>query len=96
MVAQYAGTGNRMGCGFGVLFVYLYTTFYGFCLDVTSYVYCAEIFPTYMRTTGMAVSIISYFAPALRMLLHFSASVVSSAINDLLLTKAFWMSNSLR
>ncbi|KAL2704463.1 hypothetical protein AAEP93_005534 [Penicillium crustosum] len=65
MVAQYAGTGNRVGCGFGVLFVYLYTTFYGFCLDVTSYVYCAEIFPTYMRTTGMAVSIISYFAPAL-------------------------------
>ncbi|KAL2832188.1 putative sugar transporter [Aspergillus pseudoustus] len=65
MVARYAGTANRVGCGFGVLFVYLYTTFYGFCLDVTCYVYCAEIFPTYMRPAGMAVSIISYFAPAL-------------------------------
>ncbi|KAF9889092.1 hypothetical protein FE257_008069 [Aspergillus nanangensis] len=65
MVARYAGTSNRIGCGFGVLFVYLYTTFYAFCLDVTSYVYCAEIFPTYMRPTGMAISIISYFAPAL-------------------------------
>lgn len=66
MVARYAGTPNRVGCGFGVFFVYLYTTFYGFCLDVTCYVYCAEIFPTYMRPTGMAVSIVSYFAPALR------------------------------
>ncbi|EXJ66148.1 uncharacterized protein A1O5_10764 [Cladophialophora psammophila CBS 110553] len=65
MVARYAGTSNRVGCGFGVFFVYLYTTFYGFCLDSTSYVYCSEIFPAYMRTTGMAVSIIGYFAPAL-------------------------------
>lgn len=66
MVARYSGTTNRVGCGFGVFFVYLYTTFYGFCLDVTCYVYCAEIFPTYMRPTGMAISIVSYFAPALR------------------------------
>lgn len=65
MVALFAGTSNSVGCGFGIFFVYLYTTFYAFCLDVTSYIYCAEIFPTYMRTTGMAVAIISYYAAAL-------------------------------
>jgi MFS family permease len=66
MVALYSGTENRVGRGFGIFFVYLYTTCYAFCLDATSYVYCAEIFPAHMRTTGMAICIVAYFAPALR------------------------------
>lgn len=72
MVARYAGTTNKVGCGFGVFFVYLYATFYAFTLDSTSYVYCAEIFPAFIRATGMAVCIVAYFVPALRTWLLFS------------------------
>ncbi|OQU98050.1 hypothetical protein CLAIMM_03883 [Cladophialophora immunda] len=65
MVAEFADGTNRVGQGFGVLSVFLYATFYGFCCDVTGYVYCAEIFPTYMRAFGMCLCIIGYFVPAL-------------------------------
>ena len=65
MIAQYSGTANRTGNGFGVFFLFLFVTFYGGCLDATSYVYCAEIFPTHHRATGMGVSIFTQFCTTL-------------------------------
>lgn len=81
MVARYAGTGNRVGCGFGIFFVFLFTTCYAGCLDVTSYVYCSEIFPTNMRTTGMGVAIVAYFAPALGMLSFLLVALSTLIVN---------------
>jgi MFS family permease len=65
MIAEYSGTSNRVGNGFGVFFLFLFVTFYGACLDATSYVYCAEIFPTHHRATGMGISIFAQFCTTL-------------------------------
>lgn len=62
MVATYGGTGNRVGNGFGVFFLFCFVTFYATCVDPISYVYCAEIFPTKFRAQGMAVSVTGLFA----------------------------------
>jgi hypothetical protein len=39
MVARFGGTSNKVGNGFGVLFLYLFVTFYASCIDAVSYVY---------------------------------------------------------
>lgn len=65
MVAKYGGTTNKVGNGFGVLFLYLYVTFYASCIDAVTYVYCAEIFPTHMRAQGVSAAIIGLFAMTL-------------------------------
>jgi MFS family permease len=65
MIAEYSGTTNLVGNGFGVFFLFLFVTFYGGCLDATSYVYCAEIFPTHHRATGMGISILTQFCTTL-------------------------------
>lgn len=62
MVAVYGGTTNRVGNSFGVLFLFLFVTFYATCVGPISYVYCAEIFPTRMRAQGMALSVTGLFA----------------------------------
>ncbi|KAH6678774.1 general substrate transporter [Plectosphaerella plurivora] len=61
MVAQFAGGDNRLGNGFGVFFLYLFVTFYGGTLDASSYVYCAEIFPTSIRAQGVGFSVSGLF-----------------------------------
>lgn len=65
MVAEFSGTANKVGNGFGVFFLFLFVTFYGSSLDATSYVYCAEIFPTHIRASGMGISIFSQFSTTL-------------------------------
>ena len=65
MVAQYAGTSNKIGNGFGVFFIYLFVTFYGGCMDVSTYVYCSEIFPTGIRAQGVGFSVSGLFLTAL-------------------------------
>ena len=65
MVARYAGTPNKGGNAAGVLFLFLFVTFYAGCLDASSYVYCAEIFPTSIRPEGMGTSIAGLFASTL-------------------------------
>lgn len=65
MVATYAGTPNRGGNAAGVLFLFLYVTFYGGCLDASSYVYCSEIFPTGVRAQGLSTAIMGLFASTL-------------------------------
>ncbi|EME82842.1 uncharacterized protein MYCFIDRAFT_97608, partial [Pseudocercospora fijiensis CIRAD86] len=62
MCAVYSGTPNKVGNTFGILFLYLYVTFYASCFDATSYVYSSEIFPTHLRAEGVAAAIFSLFA----------------------------------
>ncbi|KAF4556988.1 Sugar (and other) transporter-like protein 56 [Elsinoe fawcettii] len=62
MVAVYGGTSNRVGNGFGVFFLFCFVTFYGSCVDAISYIYCAEIFPTALRSQGVALSVTGLFA----------------------------------
>jgi hypothetical protein len=49
----------------GILFLFLHITFYATFVDVTSYVYCSEIFPTNQRAQGVAVSIFGLFMTTL-------------------------------
>ena len=63
--ATYAGGENKAGQGVAVLSLYLFITFYALCVDATSYVYCAEIFPTSLRSQGMAASIFALFGTTL-------------------------------
>jgi hypothetical protein len=49
----------------GVLFLFLFVTFYGGSQDASSYVYCAEIFPTGVRAQGLGTSIAGLFASTL-------------------------------
>jgi MFS family permease len=65
MVASFSGTSNRAGNAFGVVFLYLFVTFYASCFDACSYVYCSEIFPTNMRAQGVAASIFGQFSMTL-------------------------------
>lgn len=61
MLAQFGGTTNSVGLGFGVFFLFAFVTFYGSCVDAISYVYCAEIFPTSLRAEGVSFSIVGLF-----------------------------------
>ncbi|KAJ5465930.1 general substrate transporter [Penicillium desertorum] len=65
MVAEFGGTMNKVGNGFGVFFLYLFVTFYGGSLDASSYVYCAEIFPTSIRAQGVGFSVSGLFVMTL-------------------------------
>ncbi|KAJ5149074.1 hypothetical protein N7448_000652 [Penicillium atrosanguineum] len=68
MTAQYAGTTNKVGNGFGILFMYLYLAFQGTCCDTTMYLYVSEIFPTEIRPIGMGFSLFGQFAATLILL----------------------------
>jgi MFS family permease len=65
MVAEFVGTTNKIGNGFGVFFLYLFVFFYGGTMDASSYVYCAEIFPTSIRAQGVGFSVAGLFAMTL-------------------------------
>jgi hypothetical protein len=61
MVAEFVGSTNKIGNGFGVFFLYLFVFFYGGSMDASSYVYCAEIFPTSVRAQGVGFSVAGLF-----------------------------------
>ncbi|KAI8712213.1 MFS domain-containing protein [Fusarium sp. LHS14.1] len=61
MVTEFVGTTNKIGNGFGVFFLYLFVFFYGGTMDASSYVYCAEIFPTSIRAQGVGFSVAGLF-----------------------------------
>ncbi|WVQ82904.1 hypothetical protein IAT38_005040 [Cryptococcus sp. DSM 104549] len=61
LVLTYGGTTSKVGNGAAVAFLFLFITFFAPGIDVTSYVYSAEIFPTYMRARGLSVTIATYF-----------------------------------
>jgi len=61
MVATYVGTTNHAGLDAGVFFLFLYITFYGCCVDANTFVYCSEIFPTHIRSRGLAFALAVLF-----------------------------------
>ncbi|KAF2009416.1 general substrate transporter [Aaosphaeria arxii CBS 175.79] len=65
IIAEFSGTSNRIGNGFGVFFLFLFVFFYGGTMDATSYVYCAEIFPTSVRAQGNGFSVAGLFTATL-------------------------------
>ncbi|RHZ62623.1 hypothetical protein CDV55_105347 [Aspergillus turcosus] len=65
MVARYTGSTNEAGLRAGVFFLFLYITFYGCCVDATTYVYCSEIFPSHIRARGVAFSLGVLFLTAM-------------------------------
>ncbi|BCR88819.1 putative MFS sugar transporter [Aspergillus chevalieri] len=68
MTAEYAGTTNRVGNGFGIFFMFLYLAFQGTFCDTTMYLYVSEIFPTEIRPIGMGFSLFGQFASTLILL----------------------------
>ncbi|OQU95814.1 hypothetical protein CLAIMM_01981 [Cladophialophora immunda] len=69
--AEYIGSNHTAGLSAGVFFLFAYVAFYGSCLDANTFVYCSEIFPTHIRSRGVAFSIsilflstIAYLTPA--------------------------------
>ncbi|KAL3420023.1 hypothetical protein PVAG01_08522 [Phlyctema vagabunda] len=78
MVACFSGTSSKVGNGFGVLFLFTYVGTYALFLDASIYVYCAEIFPTHVRASGMGLSI---FAQACTTLLY--TQVAPTAFNKI-------------
>jgi sugar porter (SP) family MFS transporter len=65
IVAVYAGGPNRVANGFGVFFIFLFSTIYSVTLDPVTYVYSCEVFPTYLRAKGMGFSMCGQFLFAL-------------------------------
>jgi len=65
MIAQYAGTTNQAGLAMGVVFSFFFISFYGGGIDVVGYVYCSEIFPTHIRSQGVAWSLVGTFLATL-------------------------------
>ncbi|MCJ1303989.1 hypothetical protein MMC08_006800 [Hypocenomyce scalaris] len=65
MIARFAGTTNKAGLGMGVFFSFCFISCYGGGLDVVGYVYCSEIFPTHIRSQGVAWSLVGTFLSTL-------------------------------
>ncbi|KEF63824.1 uncharacterized protein A1O9_01802 [Exophiala aquamarina CBS 119918] len=65
MIAQFAGTTNKAGLSMGVFFSFCFISFYGGGIDVVGYVYCSEIFPTHIRSQGVAWSLAGTFLSTL-------------------------------
>ena len=61
MIALYAGTDNQAGNAIGVLFMFLYLAFQGTFCNTTMYLYISEIFPTEIRSIGMAFSLFGQY-----------------------------------
>ncbi|CEN59947.1 hypothetical protein ASPCAL02388 [Aspergillus calidoustus] len=60
--AEYLGTNNRTAQNVAVLFIFLVATpFWSFFLDATQFIYIAEIFPTHIRSQGIAVGMAGYY-----------------------------------
>lgn len=61
MESQYASPNAHVTNALGVFFIVLFIFFYAGGIDATSYVYCSELFPTHIRSQGMAFSMIGTF-----------------------------------
>ncbi|EEP77542.1 conserved hypothetical protein [Uncinocarpus reesii 1704] len=68
MTAEYTGTKNRVGSGFGIFFIFLYVAFQGTFCHTTMYLYVSEIFPTEIRPIGMGFSTFGQFASTIILL----------------------------
>ncbi|EED21061.1 sugar transporter, putative [Talaromyces stipitatus ATCC 10500] len=58
LVAHYGTPDNTnlAGAGAAIAFMFLFVTFYGSCVDASSYIFCSEIFPTHIRAQGVGMA----------------------------------------
>ncbi|TPX07835.1 uncharacterized protein E0L32_010522 [Thyridium curvatum] len=68
LIAVYGGTTNKAGNSAAIFFLYLHLTFYGGCMDASTYVYGSEIWPTHLRAKGFAISCAGLFIGSLCLL----------------------------
>ncbi|KAL1849896.1 hypothetical protein VTK73DRAFT_9790 [Phialemonium thermophilum] len=61
-LSQFEKSGSRGTAIASVVFLFTHIACFAFNIDVTTYVYTSEIFPTHIRSKGMAWSICAYFA----------------------------------
>lgn len=59
------GTDHKAGNAAATLFLFLYITCYDIFIDPTAFVYVAEIWPTTLRSKGIALGYFSYFVGAI-------------------------------
>ncbi|KAL2842007.1 general substrate transporter [Aspergillus pseudoustus] len=60
--AQFLGTSNRAAQNAAIVFLFLVATpFWSFFLDATQFIYVSEIFPTHIRSQGVAVGMAGYY-----------------------------------
>ncbi|KAF7563849.1 hypothetical protein G7046_g248 [Stylonectria norvegica] len=62
---QYVASDNKAGNAAAVLFLFLYITCYDLFIDPISFVYVAEIWPTTLRSKGIALAWFAYFVGAI-------------------------------
>ncbi|PYH61338.1 MFS sugar transporter [Aspergillus niger CBS 101883] len=68
MQGLYMDSTNDAGKRAAIFFIFLYIFFWSTCMDATQFVYLSEIFPTHLRSQGVAVGMFSYFAASIILL----------------------------
>lgn len=61
MQAQYLGGTNAAGQRAAVFFIFLFIFFWSSFMDASQYLYLSEIFPTHIRSQGMAVGMVGLY-----------------------------------
>jgi len=66
--AEYLGSANAAGQKAAIFFIFLFIGFWSSCIDATQYLYLSEIFPTHLRSSGMAVGMVGLYLAAIILL----------------------------
>lgn len=61
MQAQYIGTTNTAGQKAAIFFIFLFIFFWSSFIDASQFLYVAEIFPTHLRSAGVAFSMVGLY-----------------------------------
>ncbi|KAK3724876.1 hypothetical protein LTR37_000924 [Vermiconidia calcicola] len=61
MLAEYVPYGNIAGTKVAVFAIMFFVFFYGLFIDAASFIYSSEIYPTNIRSRGMALATFTYF-----------------------------------
>lgn len=68
MQAQFLGTTNTAGQKAAIFFIFLFIFFWSSFIDASQYLYLAEIFPTHIRSSGMAVGMVGLYVASIILL----------------------------
>jgi len=61
MIAEFSETGSHSFAIAAVFFIFLYGFFYGPGIDIPQFSYCAEVFPSHLRTQGNSLALSALF-----------------------------------